>query len=68
MISWNIKNTRNYTILIKRIGLNEWYETQISKKIRAVWQSKAEHGECIPPSVPYGYKKSEGNPKQWVID
>ncbi len=37
------------------------------KKIRAVWQSKAEHGECIP-SVPYGYKKSEDNPKQWVID
>ncbi len=47
---------------------NEWYAAQTSKKIRAVWQSKAEHGERVSPSVPYGYKKSEDNPKQWVID
>lgn len=47
---------------------NEWYAAQTSKKIRAVWQSKAEHGERVSPSVPYGYKKSEENPKQWVID
>ena len=24
---------------------NEWYAAQTSKKIRAVWQSKAEHGD-----------------------
>lgn len=47
---------------------NEWYAAQTSKKIRAVWQSKAEHGERIASIVPYGYKKSEDNPKQWVID
>lgn len=47
---------------------NEWYAAQTSKKIRAVWQSKAEHGERVSPSVPYGYKKSEDNPKQWIID
>lgn len=47
---------------------NEWYAAQTSEKIRAVWQSKAEHGECVSPSVPCGYKKSENNPKQWVID
>lgn len=47
---------------------NEWYAAQTSKKIRAVWQSKAEHGERVSPSVPYGYKKSEDNSKQWVID
>ncbi len=47
---------------------NEWYAAQTSKKIRAVWQSKAEHGERISSIVPYGYKKSEDNPKQWVID
>lgn len=47
---------------------NEWYAAQTSKKIRAVWQSKAEHGERVSPSVPYGYKKSEENPKQWIID
>ena len=47
---------------------NEWYAAQTSKKIRAVWQSKAAKGERISSSVPYGYKKSEANPKQWVID
>ena len=47
---------------------NEWYAAQTSKKIRAVWQSKAEHGERIASIVPYGYRKSEDNPKQWVID
>ena len=47
---------------------NEWYAAQTSKKIRAVWQSKAAKGERISSSVPYGYKKSEANPKQWFID
>lgn len=47
---------------------NEWYAAQASKKIRAVWKSKAEHGERVSPSVPYGYKKSEDNPKQWIVD
>ena len=47
---------------------NEWYSAQTSKKIRAVWQSKAEHGERVSPTVPYGYKKSETDKKQWVID
>ena len=47
---------------------NEWYAAQTSKKIRAVWQSKAEHGERIASIVPYGYKRSEETPRQWVID
>ena len=47
---------------------NEWYTAQTSKKIRAVWQSKAEHGERVSSSVPFGYRKSEDNPKEWVID
>lgn len=47
---------------------NEWYASQTSKKIRTAWQSKAEHGERIASIVPYGYRKSEDNPKQWVID
>ena len=47
---------------------NEWYAAQTSKKIRAVWQSKAEHGERVSPTVPFGYKKSESDQKQWVID
>jgi DNA invertase Pin-like site-specific DNA recombinase/predicted subunit of tRNA(5-methylaminomethyl-2-thiouridylate) methyltransferase len=47
---------------------NEWYAAQTSKKIRAVWKSKADHGERISATVPYGYRKSEDNPKQWMID
>lgn len=47
---------------------NEWYAAQTSKKIRAVWQSKAEHGERVSCTVPFGYKKSENDPKQWVVD
>lgn len=47
---------------------NEWYAAQTSKKIRAVWQSKAAKGERISSSVPYGYKKSETDPPKWVID
>ena len=47
---------------------NEWYAAQTSKKIRAVWQSKAEHGERISPTVPFGYMKSPDDPKQWIID
>lgn len=47
---------------------NEWYAAQTSKKIRAVWQSKAAKGERISSSVPYGYKKSETDPQKWVID
>lgn len=47
---------------------NEWYAAQTSKKIRAVWQSKAEHGERVSSTVPYGYMKSETDKKQWVID
>ena len=47
---------------------NEWYAAQTSKKVRAVWKSKSDKGERVSPSVPYGYMKSQDNPKQWIID
>ncbi len=47
---------------------NEWYAAQTSKKIRAVWLSKANREERISPSVPFGYMKSPDDPKQWIID
>jgi hypothetical protein len=47
---------------------NEWYAAQTSKKICAVWKSKTDYGERISATGPYGYCKSEDNPKQWVID
>ncbi len=47
---------------------NEWYAEQTSKKIKAVWKSKADKGERVSSAIPYGYKKSEVDPKKWVID
>ena len=47
---------------------NEWYAEQTSKKIKAVWKSKAENGERVSSAVPFGYMKSPDNPKQWIID
>lgn len=47
---------------------NEWYAEQTSKKIKAVWKSKADKGERVSSTIPYGYKKSEVNPKRWVVD
>lgn len=46
---------------------NEWHAQQTSKKIRAVWQSKRDHGERVSPTVPFGYKKEKKDP-QWYID
>lgn len=45
---------------------NEWYAAQTSKKIRAVNEMKA--SKTMRISVPYGYKKIEGNKEQWYID
>lgn len=47
---------------------NEWYAAQTSKKIRAVWQSKANRSERISSTVPFGYMKSPDNSRQWIID
>ncbi|HNZ49717.1 MAG TPA: recombinase family protein [Candidatus Hydrogenedentes bacterium] len=48
--------------------INEWYCRDISKKIKASMQSRAKSGEHLTGNPPYGYKKSESNPKLWVID
>ena len=47
---------------------NEWYAEQTSKKIKAVWKSKADNGERVSAAVPFGYMKSHDNPKQWIVD
>ena len=47
---------------------NEWYAEQTSKKIKAVWKSKADNGERVSSAVPFGYMKSPDNTKQWIID
>ncbi len=47
---------------------NEWYAAQTSKKIRAVNEMKASKGMRISSTVPYGYKKIDGDKEQWYID
>ena len=47
---------------------NEWYAAQTSKKIRAVWQSKAANGKRVSPTVPYGYVKDPDDKEKWLID
>ena len=47
---------------------NEWYAEQTSKKIKAVWKSKADNGERVSAAVPFGYMKSSNYPKQWIVD
>ena len=46
----------------------EWYAAQTSKKIRTVWQSKADNGKRISPTVPYGYMKDPDDKEKWLID
>ena len=33
----------------------EWYAAQTSKKIRAVWQAKADNGRRVSSAVPFGH-------------
>ena len=47
---------------------NEWYASQTSQKIRQVWKTKSEHGERVSSTVAFGYKRSDTDPKQWMID
>ena len=47
---------------------NEWYAAQTSKKIRAVWASKAANGKRVGSTVPYGYIKDAKNREIWHID
>ena len=47
--------------------MNEWYAAQTSKKIRAVWQSRAENGKRVSPTVPFGYVKDPNDKEKWLI-
>ena len=50
-----LKNTGTEMMPFNNI-FNEWYAAQTSKKIRAVWKSKADKGERVSSTVPYGYR------------
>ena len=43
---------------------NEWFARDTSKKIRAVQRSKAERGQRIGTTVPYGYRRDPDSGKE----
>ena len=48
--------------------INEWYCRDISKKVKAGMRARANAGEHITGSVPYGYKRHETEKGKWVVD
>lgn len=48
--------------------INEWYAKDTSKKIRAVFKSKADRGETLTFLPPYGYMKDPNDKHKWIID
>lgn len=47
---------------------NEFYAKDTSRKIRNAKYSMGERGLPMTTCIPYGYLKSQYNPKQWIID
>ena len=47
---------------------NEWHAATTSKKIRAVYASKAAQGKRISHTVPYGYVRDTEDCEKWHID
>jgi DNA invertase Pin-like site-specific DNA recombinase len=48
--------------------INEWYAKDTSKKIKAVFKSKAERGQSLTFNLPYGYMKDPNDKHKWLID
>ena len=61
-------NETNSIFLPIKSLMDEMYEADTSKKIRAVVQSKARAGERVTVNPPYGYLKAPNNPKNWIVD
>ena len=47
---------------------NEWHAASTSKKVRAVWASKAAQGKRVGTTVPYGYVKDAKDMEVWHVD
>lgn len=60
-------NTENDFTPFRNI-INEWYSRDISKKVKAGMRARAQKGEHITGNIPYGYMKSEADPKRWAVD
>jgi len=47
---------------------NGMHAKNTSKKVRAVFQNKGMSGKPLTTVIPYGYKKNEANPDEWLVD
>ncbi len=48
--------------------MNEWYLRDCSRKIRASYKVRGNAGKHTTNNQPYGYKKSDEDKNQWIID
>ena len=48
--------------------INEWYAKDTSKKIKAVFKSKADRGQTLTFNCPYGYIKDPNDKHKWLVD
>lgn len=48
--------------------INDWYCRDISKKVRAGMKARAQKGEHLTGSVPYGYMRHETEKGKWIVD
>ena len=48
--------------------MNEWYAKDTSNKIKAVFKSRMKNGLRCNGSIPYGYKRIDGDKQHLVVD
>ena len=48
--------------------INEWYARDISRKIKSSFRAKAQNGEFLGATTPYGYRKSPENKHKLIPD
>ncbi len=55
-------------MMVFRNVFNDFYARDCSRKIKAVYKAKGMSGKPLANRPPYGYKKSETDINEWVID
>ena len=48
--------------------INEWYARDISRKVKSSFKAKAQNGEFLGATTPYGYRKSPENKHKLIPD
>lgn len=65
----NLDTANGFDIMsIFRDVFNEWFVADTSKKIRAVFKTKALNGKHSNSVAPYGYKPSDEDKFVWAVD